>query len=108
MRWRPCSDRRTYGDDDLRQGGHARIGSFGLSSKTADRADLSLSGLAELLHYDQTYLDRVAAELNNRPRRIVGYRTPQKSSPTSWPVPLLPPADTADAAKQIGCPMEPV
>ena len=25
---------------------------------------------------DQTYLDRVAAELNNRPRRILGYRTP--------------------------------
>jgi len=78
MRWRPCSDRRTYGDDDLRQGGHARIGSFGLSSKNADRADLSLSGLAELLHYDQTYLDRVAAELNNRPRHIFGYE-PRRS-----------------------------
>ena len=25
---------------------------------------------------DQTYLDRVAAELNNRPRRILGYQTP--------------------------------
>ncbi|MGH3698272.1 MAG: IS30 family transposase [Pseudonocardiaceae bacterium] len=25
---------------------------------------------------DQTYLDRVATELNNRPRRILGYRTP--------------------------------
>jgi len=25
---------------------------------------------------DQTYLDRVAAELNNRPRRTLGYRTP--------------------------------
>ena len=25
---------------------------------------------------DQTYLDLVAAELNNRPRRILGYRTP--------------------------------
>jgi len=25
---------------------------------------------------DQTYLNRVAAELNNRPRRILGYRTP--------------------------------
>jgi IS30 family transposase len=25
---------------------------------------------------DQTYLDCVAAELNNRPRRILGYRTP--------------------------------
>jgi IS30 family transposase len=25
---------------------------------------------------DQTYLDHVAAELNNRPRRILGYRTP--------------------------------
>ncbi|MGH3903142.1 MAG: hypothetical protein ACRDTE_02945 [Pseudonocardiaceae bacterium] len=25
---------------------------------------------------DQTYLDAVARELNNRPRRILGYRTP--------------------------------
>jgi IS30 family transposase len=25
---------------------------------------------------DQTYLDLVATELNNRPRRILGYRTP--------------------------------
>jgi IS30 family transposase len=25
---------------------------------------------------DQTYLDRVASELNNRPRRILGYQTP--------------------------------
>ncbi len=25
---------------------------------------------------DQTYLDMVAVELNNRPRRILGYRTP--------------------------------
>ena len=25
---------------------------------------------------DQTYLDRVAAQLNNRPRRILRYRTP--------------------------------
>ncbi len=25
---------------------------------------------------DQTYLDCVAAELNSRPRRILGYRTP--------------------------------
>jgi IS30 family transposase len=25
---------------------------------------------------DQTYLDLVARELNNRPRRILGYRTP--------------------------------
>ena len=28
---------------------------------------------------DQTYLDRVAAELNARPRRIVGYRTPAEA-----------------------------
>lgn len=25
---------------------------------------------------DQTYLNLIAAELNNRPRRILGYRTP--------------------------------
>ena len=25
---------------------------------------------------DQSYLDMVASELNNRPRRILGYRTP--------------------------------
>jgi transposase, IS30 family len=28
---------------------------------------------------DQTYLDRVAAELNNRPRRILGCRTPAEA-----------------------------
>lgn len=28
---------------------------------------------------NQTYLDLVAAELNNRPRRILGYRTPAEA-----------------------------
>jgi transposase, IS30 family len=28
---------------------------------------------------DQTYLDRLAAELNNRPRRILGYRIPAET-----------------------------
>jgi IS30 family transposase len=28
---------------------------------------------------DQTYLERVATELNARPRRILGYRTPAEA-----------------------------
>jgi IS30 family transposase len=53
---------------------------------------------------DRTYLNRVAAELNNRPRRILATEPQQKSSPTSWPAQLLPPADTASiiAKYQLG------
>ncbi len=47
---------------------------------------------------DQTYLDLVARELNNRPRRILGYRTPAEVftdlltssiATTSWHRPTL-------------------
>jgi IS30 family transposase len=35
---------------------------------------------------DQAYLDLVARELNNRPRRILGYRTPAARVPHIWAV----------------------
>jgi hypothetical protein len=47
---------------------------------------------------DQTYLDRVAAQLNNRPRRILRYRTSRSLCRPPWPARLLPPADTAVSA----------
>ena len=46
---------------------------------------------------DQTYLNLVAAELNNQPREH-----PQKSSPTCSPAQLLPPADTAGPWRAAG------
>jgi IS30 family transposase len=45
---------------------------------------------------DQAYLDLVAAELNNRPRRVLGHRTPAEVFTTSSPARLLPPAETAN------------
>lgn len=42
---------------------------------------------------DPDYLQAVADELNDRPRRILGWRSQMKSSPSYSPAALLPPAE---------------
>jgi IS30 family transposase len=43
-----------------------------------------LSKTADLRRYDQTALDAIADRLNNRPREVLGWRTPNEALSGEW------------------------